>query len=79
MKITAVVPVYREVRTIKGVVDVILSCPVIDELIVIDGGSDDGTKDVLKKIKHKKLKIIWMESSIGGKGGAIKVATEKIW
>lgn len=41
----AVIPAYNEARTIRGIVDA--TCQHVDEVLVIDDGSSDGTADAL--------------------------------
>ena len=77
MKVTAVVPVYNEERTIKGVLDVLASSKRINNIIVVDGGSTDNTLSILNKYKIKKIKIIKLKKP-EGKGNAVKIATKKI-
>ena len=77
MKVTAVVPVYNEERTVKGVLDVLLSSKRIDNIIVIDGGSTDNTPSILKKYKIKKMRIMRLKKP-EGKGGAVKTVTKNI-
>jgi len=77
MKVTAVVPVYNEEKTVKGVLDALLSSKRIGNIIVVDGGSTDKTLSILKKYKTKKIKIIKFKKP-EGKGNAVKTATKKI-
>ena len=39
MKVTAIVPAYNEEKTIAGVVEVLLSSPSIQQVIVVSDGS----------------------------------------
>lgn len=77
MKVTAVVPVYNEEKTIKGVLDLLVSSKKINEIIVIDSGSKDKTPQIIKTFKYKKIKKMRLKEPIG-KGGAVKVATKNI-
>ena len=77
MKVTAVVPVYNEHKTIKGVLDVLLSSKRIDNFVVVDGGSTDLTLNIIKKYKRSNVKILSLKKP-EGKGGAVKIATKNI-
>ncbi|MBI2650337.1 glycosyltransferase family 2 protein [Candidatus Woesearchaeota archaeon] len=77
MKVTAVVPVYNEEKTIGNVLKVLTSSNQIGNILVVDDGSIDNTPKVLKKIKSKKLKIIKLKKN-SGKGSAVRVATKKL-
>ena len=49
MKLSVVIPCYNERSTIEAVVDAVRSAPVEDiEIIVVDDGSTDGTRELLK-------------------------------
>ena len=76
MKVTAIVPVYNEERTVNGVLDVLLSSKRIDNIIVVDS-STDSTPSILKKYKIKKMRIIRLKKP-EGKGNAVQVATKNI-
>lgn len=44
MKLSIIIPCYNESKTIKKVVDAVLSSPVENkEVIIVDDGSTDGT------------------------------------
>jgi len=71
-KITVIVPTLNEALNIK---DVFLNIPeFVDEIVVIDGNSSDGTRDEILKFR-KKTKIIMEEPR--GKGAAIRTGFEK--
>ena len=57
-KVTAIVPVYNEEKTIKGVLEVLSSSKDIDEILVIDDGSTDKTPDIIKRLQANKMEYI---------------------
>ncbi len=79
MKISIIVPVYNEEKTIEKILDKLskVNLKIKKEIIIVDDGSKDGSKRVIEKyIKNKKknkteeYKLISKEN--GGKGSAIK-------
>ena len=48
--LSVVMPVYNERDTIEEIVRRVLAVPVRTELIVVDDGSKDGTRDVLQAL-----------------------------
>ncbi len=73
LSLSVVVPVYNEVDTIEAIVDAVLASPVGElELILIDDGSSDGTRELLRdKIEPKVSKVIYHEQN-QGKGAALR-------
>ena len=50
MKLSVVIPCYNERPTIENVVEAVRSAPVPEiEIIVVDDGSTDGTKELLQQ------------------------------
>jgi phosphoserine phosphatase len=49
MKATVVIPALNEAASIRAVVNECLSCPLVDEVIVVDDQSDDGTADIARE------------------------------
>jgi glycosyltransferase involved in cell wall biosynthesis len=75
-KLSVIIPVYNEFKTIKDAIKAVktASLPSYNkEIIVVDDGSTDGTRDVLKTIskKDKSVKIVFKDKN-GGKGTAIR-------
>lgn len=79
MKLSIVMPVYNESATIKKAVESVLSVdlPIEKELIVVDDGSRDGTRDILKQITDPRVRIFYHEKN-KGKGGALKTGFNSV-
>lgn len=43
MKVSAIIPAFNEAERVAAVIDPLLSTPVVDEVVVVDDGSTDGT------------------------------------
>lgn len=75
MKLSIVIPVYNEKETVNEIVARVLSVKIDadKEIIIVDDGSKDGTRDVLKKLAEDNpdLKILFKEVN-SGKGDTLK-------
>ena len=77
--LSIIVPVYNEVRTVRAVIDrlLVIELPVAREILVVDDGSTDGTRDVLAAVqaeivgKGEPVMVLLAERN-GGKGSAIR-------
>jgi len=72
MKLSIIIPAYNERRTIKELISQVQAVTLSHlekEILVVDDGSTDGTRDILKNIKGIRF-IFHKENQ--GKGGAIK-------
>ena len=73
VKLTIIIPVYNEIKTIEKLLNQIISLNIKKQIIVVDDGSSDGTKIILKKFQKKIDKLIFHKRNCG-KGAAIKSA-----
>lgn len=73
IKLTIIIPVYNEIKTIEKLINKILILNIKKQIIVVDDGSSDGTELILKKLKKKISKLITHKKNLG-KGAAIKSA-----
>jgi glycosyltransferase involved in cell wall biosynthesis len=66
-------PVYNECSTIEAAVRAVLSVQLADELLIIDDGSTDGTRDLYPAIQSldESIRIILHEQN-RGKGAAVR-------
>ena len=79
MKISIIVPVYNEEKTVAEVLEVLEKLQVEKEIIVVDDGSIDGTRGILDGIagKYHDIKLVFHEVN-KGKGGAIHTGIENM-
>ncbi len=75
-KLSIVMPCYNEKATIKKIlkeVEEVNLGSTQKEIIIVDDGSKDGTRDILKTLakQHKNIKLLFQEVN-QGKGAALK-------
>lgn len=74
--LTIIIPAYNESETIEKIVDIVSSVPLAKEIIVVDDGSTDGTRQKLSRMTGRpSVKIILMDKN-SGKGSAIKTGIQ---
>lgn len=72
MKLSVVMPVYNERATLREVVHKVLSVPLEIELICVDDGSRDGSREILSELQseHPQIRVIVQPHNMG-KGAAL--------
>lgn len=76
--LSVVMPVYNERETIEEIIPRVLAVPLRIELIVVDDGSKDGTRDLLTKLRERhEFKLIFQPKN-GGKGSALRRGFEEV-
>lgn len=73
MKLSVVIPVYNEKNTVSRIVQMVqdVELDMEKEIILVDDGSTDGTRDVLEKIDSPNIKVKFHEKN-QGKGAALQ-------
>lgn len=73
MNLSVIMPVYNEKETIVPAVEAVLAVDRADEIIIVDDGSNDGTRDLYPQIAAMDDKIkIHMHPQNKGKGAAVR-------
>jgi glycosyltransferase involved in cell wall biosynthesis len=71
--LTVVIPCYNEVESIEPVLHRVIAVGLADEIIIVDDGSKDGTRDVLARLEAENfpgVRILYHEVN-QGKGAAV--------
>jgi glycosyltransferase involved in cell wall biosynthesis len=72
-RLSVIVPVYNESRTVGRIVERLRSIPLALEIIAVDDGSRDGTGEVLKSLHDAdQIDILVSHPANRGKGAAIR-------
>ena len=69
--LSVVIPCYNERATIDEVIQSVLKSPYTSEVIVIDDGSTDGTRDLLADWDDPRVRVL-LQPHNQGKGAAIR-------
>jgi len=73
MKLSVVMPVYNESATLRTVVERVLSVPLAIELLCVDDGSKDGSRDILEQLQIAYPQIrVFLQPQNMGKGAALR-------
>src|ERR1700680_159477 len=73
MKLSVVMPVYNEQRTVREAVSRVLAVPLEIELICVDDSSTDGSREILTELQasHPQIQVLLQPKNIG-KGAALR-------
>jgi glycosyltransferase involved in cell wall biosynthesis len=76
MNITVLIPAYNENRTIREIIHRVESTGLAKEILVIDDGSTDGTREILSELfRDGRIRLICHEHN-QGKGAAIRTGIQ---
>ncbi len=73
VKLSVVMPVYNEQGTLREVVGRVLAVPVDLELLCVDDGSKDGSREILAELQQEYPQIrVFLQPKNMGKGAALR-------
>lgn len=71
MKVSVIIPAYNEIKTVEEIVRRVQATGIPEEIVIVDDGSTDGTRDVLKQLDGiGNVRVILRERN-QGKGAAV--------
>jgi glycosyltransferase involved in cell wall biosynthesis len=78
MKLSVVMPVYNEEATLREVVARVLAVPLDLELICVDDGSSDGSREILAELAaaHPQIRVS-LQPKNTGKGAALRLGIQQ--
>ena len=72
MKLSIIIPCYNECNTILSLIQAVKKSPIENrEIIIVDDGSKDGTRDILNTLEDPEARVIFHERN-QGKGAALR-------
>ena len=71
MKLSVLMPVHNEVRTVANIVERVLAVPLEQEIVLVNDGSSDGTSGVVDGLTSSRVKAIRHPTN-QGKGAALR-------
>ncbi len=74
MTLSVIIPVFNEIRTIEELLRRVKAVAVDKEIIIVDDGSTDGTREYLRSLEREKGLQVLFHTKNMGKGAAIRQA-----
>jgi len=72
MKVSVIIPVYNEKSTIEEILRRVKAEEIATEILVIDDGSIDGTREILENLERDSLLRVILHDRNRGKGAAVR-------
>jgi glycosyltransferase involved in cell wall biosynthesis len=76
--LSVVMPVYNERETVEEIIRRVLAVPIRVQLIVVDDGSKDGTRDILSGLQRELGFELVFQDRNRGKGAALRRGFEEV-
>ncbi len=76
MKLSVIIPIYNEIHTLEEIISRVKKTNLADEIILVDDGSVDGTRDIVKKYHDQNGFVVVIHEKNQGKGAAVRSGFE---
>ncbi len=76
MKLSVIIPVYNERDTVLDILAKIEAVPVAKEIVIVDDGSTDGTRDILGGLPPRADLQVILHPHNQGKGSAVRTGVK---
>lgn len=76
MDISVVIPVFNEARTIREIVSRVWKTGLIREIVIVDDGSTDGTREILQEMQQTDRVRVFLHDRNLGKGAAVRTGIQ---
>jgi glycosyltransferase involved in cell wall biosynthesis len=76
--VSVVMPAYNERSTIEEIIRRVLAVPLKLELIVVDDGSTDGTREYLQELQRELAFTLLLQPKNAGKGAALRTGFAQV-
>jgi len=76
LKLSVIMPVFNEIQTLELIVKQVLDTGMVDEIVMVDDGSTDGTRDLMKQWEVDPVVRVILHDENRGKGSAVRTGFE---
>jgi len=76
MQLSVIIPIYNEIHTLEEIISRVQKTNLADEIVLVDDGSIDGTREIVEKYKNKNGFVVIMHEKNQGKGAAVRSGFE---
>lgn len=70
--LSVIIPVYNEAPTLSKVLQAVRAVPLDLEIVVVDGASTDGTREILEMEERRGDLLVIYQENRNGRGGALR-------
>jgi len=77
MKISVIIPAFNENTTIKEILRRVQAMQLADEIVVVDDGSTDGTREILTGLNPDGVVRVVLHKKNQGKGAAVRTGIQQ--
>lgn len=76
MNLSVIIPVYNEKNTVREIVRRVQDTGLVSEILLVDDGSQDGTRDILADLDGKENVRVILHEKNQGKGAAVRTGLQ---
>jgi len=76
MKLSVIIPIYNEINTLEEIISRVQATNLADEIVLVDDGSVDGTREIVEKHKNINGFVVVIHEKNQGKGAAVRSGFE---
>jgi glycosyltransferase involved in cell wall biosynthesis len=76
LNLSVIMPVYNEVDTLEEIVRQVLATGKVFEIVMVDDGSTDGSREVMKQWENDETVRVFLHEKNRGKGSAVRTGFE---
>jgi glycosyltransferase involved in cell wall biosynthesis len=76
MNLSVIIPVYNEKNTVREIVRRVQKTGLVWEILLVDDGSQDGTRDILADLDGKENVRVILHEKNQGKGAAVRTGLQ---